>query len=119
MVGKTIGGVSVKETTNKRKVEASIVTPEKATCTMYTCSQKLQIDVQDGDEDVGSFNEIEAKSVNSDEDEDEGIFYISGDINDEVVDEDDGGVDEVDCCVNCWRHQITSSKHELFRNDKD
>ena len=38
MVGKKIGGASVNTTTNKRRVEASIVNPEKATCAMYTRS---------------------------------------------------------------------------------
>ena len=58
---KTIGGVSVNATTNKRKVDAAIVTPEKATCAMYTRSQKLNIDVQDGDEDEASSDVIEVE----------------------------------------------------------
>ena len=110
VVGKNIGGVSFNAATNKHKVEYSIMTPEKA---MYTRSQQLKIDILDGDEDVGSFNEIEVESVHSDEDEGEGIFDISDDINDEADDEDDGGVYEVDCFVNCCRHQITSSKHDV------
>ena len=116
---KIIGGVSVNATTNKRKVEAAIVTPEKATCTMYTRSQKLKIDVQDGDEDEASLDVIEVESVHSDEDETEGVFDISDDFDDEVVDEDDGEVEEVDCCVNCWRHQITSYKHNVISDDED
>ena len=32
------------------------------------------------------------------------VFYISDDFNDEEMDEDDGEVEEFDCCVNCWRY---------------
>ena len=119
ILGKIIGGVSVNATTNTRKVEAAIVTPEKATCAMYTRSQKLKIDVQDGDKYEASSDVIEVESVHSDEDETEGVFDISTDFDDEEVDEDDGEVEEVDCCVNCWRHQITSSKHDVISDDED
>ena len=83
ILGKNIDGESVNATTNKRKVEAAIVTPEKETCTMYTRSQKLKIDVQDGDEDEASLDFIEVESVYSDEDETEGVFDISDDFDDE------------------------------------
>ena len=86
---------------------------------MYTRSQRLKINVQDCDGNGGLLNEIEVESVHSDEDESEGIFDISDGFNDEVGDEDDGEVEEVDCCVNCWRHQITSSKNDVISNDED
>ena len=81
---------------------------------MYTCSQKLKVDVQDGNEDVGSLNEIEVESVHSDEDEPEGIFDISDDINDEVVDQDDGRAEEVDCCVYFSCSFTVDSSTQLF-----
>ena len=119
MLDTNIGGVSVNAATNKCKVESSIVTPEKATRAIYTCSQELKIDILDADEDVGSLNEIEVMVVHSDEDEAEGLFDTSDDINDEADDEDDGGFEKVDCCVTFWRHQITSSKHDVLSDDED
>ena len=55
------------------------MTPEKAVCAMYTRSQKLKIDNLDGDEDEASLDVIEIESDYSDEDETEGVFYISND----------------------------------------
>ena len=72
--GKKNGFEKNQSTTNKCKVEAATVTPEKATCAIYNHSQRLKIDVNYGDDYVESLNAIEVEVFHSYEDDDEVIY---------------------------------------------